>query len=215
MRTFHSLNTVTAAALSVVAAMAATSARAETPKLIDEAAGFYAGAGIGRSDYQDGCNSPGAVTSSCDTRDTAWKAYGGYQLNKWLSGEVGYLDFGNANYGGAYNGTPFSAQTKTWGISAQAVGQLPIPIDNSWLNKVAILGKIGTVYWDQKVDSNIGPLSGSDTGWGLAWGFGLQYTFNEHVGIRAEWEQFNNVGTASTGGQSDIQMWTIGVNYKF
>ena len=92
---------------------------------------------------------------------------------------------------------------------------MPIPIDNSWLNKISILGKIGTVYWDQKVDSSIGPISGSDTGWGLAWGLGLQYTFNEHVGIRAEWEQFNNVGTASTGGQSDIQMWTIGVNYKF
>jgi OmpA-OmpF porin, OOP family len=201
--------------LGAVAASVATGVRAETPQLIDETRGFYAGAGIGRSDYQDGCSTPGAVTTSCDTRDTAWKAYGGYQLNKWLSGEVGYVEFGNATYGGTFGGAPFTGKTETWGISAEAVGQFPIPVDNSWLNKISILGKIGTMYWDQKLSTSGLAPSGSDTGWGLAWGAGLQYTFNEHIGVRAEWEQFNNVGTAATGGESNIQMWTVSVNYKF
>src|ERR1700687_650747 len=115
--------------LGIVAAIATTGVRAETPQLIDESRGFYAGAGIGRSDYQDGCTTPGAITTSCDTRDTAWKAYGGYQINKWLSGEVGYIEFGNATYGGAFGGAPFSGKTETWGISAGGGGRFPLPLD--------------------------------------------------------------------------------------
>src|SRR5262245_1787402 len=106
MRTFHpQLSIMTAAVLSVGAALTATSARADM-KLTDEAAGFYVGAGIGRSDYRSGCSSPGTVTTGCDTQDTAWKLYGGYTLNKWLAAEVGYVSFGNANYSGVIGSTP-------------------------------------------------------------------------------------------------------------
>jgi len=214
MRTFYpQLSVMTAALLSVAAALSTTTACADM-KLTDEAAGFYAGAGIGRSDYRSACSSPGAVTSGCDTQDTSWKLYGGYQLNKWLSAEAAYLGLGNANYSGTIGATPFNAETETWGISAQLVGQLSLPFQNEFLHRFAVLGKVGTLYWDQSLSSS-GPLSGSETGWGLAWGVGLQYTFNEHLGIRGEWEQYDNVGTPSTGGRSDLNVWTVGLNYKF
>ena len=49
---------------------------------------------------------------------------------------------------------------------------------------------------------------------GSAWGLGLQYTFNERVGLRAEWERFENVGDSSSG-RGDINAYTFSVNYKF
>jgi OOP family OmpA-OmpF porin len=203
-------NTLAVVAVGGGIALAPADSRAQT----DPATGFYAGGSIGRSDLTDGCSAPGAVVTNCDTRDTAWKAYGGYQINKWLGAEVGYVDFGNGTFGGTLGGAPFTSKTETWGITAHAVGQIPIPLDNEFLNKISILGKVGTVRWDQDRSSSLAALSGNETGWAFGWGLGLQYTFNEHLGVRAEWEQFNNVGSGATG-ESDIQMWTVGLNYKF
>src|SRR5262249_30459982 len=138
MRTLKSLSIVAAATVGIIGTIAANGARADMPqmptKLIDESAGFYVGGRVGRSDYVDGCSTPGTVTTNCDTQDTAWKAYGGYQLNRWLSAEAAYIGFGNANYSGINGTTPYSAQTQTWGVSAQGVAQIPIPLDNQWLN---------------------------------------------------------------------------------
>jgi hypothetical protein len=46
-------------------------------------------------------------------------------------------------------------------------------------------------------------------------GAGVQLILSEQLGIRGEREKFNNVGNAGTGGESNIQMWTVGLNYKF
>lgn len=39
-------------------------------------------------------------------------------------------------------------------------------------------------------------------------------TLSEHLGIRGEWEKFEQVGNTATG-ERDIQMWTVGLNYEF
>jgi hypothetical protein len=76
-------NILTAAALGVAIIVAPTAARAAA----DEATGLYIGAGAGESDVDTNCAVPGAVTTGCDTRNTAWKAYLGYQFNKYLGAE--------------------------------------------------------------------------------------------------------------------------------
>jgi OOP family OmpA-OmpF porin len=166
--------------------------------------GFYVGAGAGQARQDNTCGAPGAVLTSCDTQDISWKAYLGYQVNNWLSAEVGYVDFGSAEFN--------SGNTDTHGITAHAVGMIPIPLDNQYLNKISILGKIGTVRWDRSRDSVFG--TNGDRGFAFAWGTGLQYTFNEHIGVRGEWERFEGVGN-STVGKGDVDMWTVGLNYKF
>ena len=205
-----SVDRLAATAVAVLICVAPAGVWAQT----DPARGLYIGGGIGQSDATDGCDVSGTVLSNCDTDGTAWKAYGGYQINKWLGAELSYLKFADVDTSGTASGVPFSATTETWGIGAHAVGQIPIPLDVAVLNKISILGKIGAVRWDQDRNSSLAALSGDDTGWTFAWGFGLQYTFSERLGLRAEWEQFNDVGDASTG-ESNIQMWNVGLNFKF
>jgi opacity protein-like surface antigen len=203
-------NILTAAAFGVVIILAPTTSRAAA----DEASGLYIGAGVGQSDVDTSCAVPGGVTTSCDTTNTAWKAYLGYQFNKWIGLEGGYVKFGDVNASGLVGSTPVSAQTQTWGVPVYAVGSIPIPLDSAGKYKISVLGKLGAIYWDQQRNSSLPGNSGSGTGWDFAWGAGVQLTLSEHLGIRGEWEKFINVGNSATG-QNDIQMWTVGLNYKF
>jgi OOP family OmpA-OmpF porin len=159
--------------------------------MTDETSGFYAGLGFGRHDPNDA--DPNSV----------WKIYGGWQLNRWLSAELGYVNFGNSGYGAtAPNGTAYRSDFDAWGISAEAVAQFPIPIGA--LDRFSVLGKIGTIYYNRDDNGPYGRFN--DDGWGFAWGAGVQYTFSERVGVRAEWERFQGIQT---------DMWTVSLNYKF
>jgi opacity protein-like surface antigen len=111
-------------------------------------------------------------------------------------------------------GAPFSAKTETWGIPIYAVGSIPFPLDSTGKYKISLFGKLGAIRWDQERNSSLPNNSGDGTGWDFAYGAGVQFTLNEHLGIRAEWEKFNDVGTSTTG-PNDIQMWSVGLNYKF
>jgi opacity protein-like surface antigen len=159
--------------------------------ITDETSGFYAGLGFGRHDPNDA--DPNA----------AWKVYGGWQLNKWLAAELGYVNFGNSGYGAtAPNGTAYRSDFDAWGITAHAVAQVPIPIGA--LDRFSILGKVGTIYYNRDDNGPYGRFD--DDGWGFAWGAGVQYTFSERIGLRAEWERFQGIQT---------NMWTVSLNYKF
>jgi OOP family OmpA-OmpF porin len=208
----HATIALVAAVLGTAALAAPAFAQAQQiAGVTDESAGFYVGAGLGKAEHDGGCALPGASISSCDDQDTAWKVYGGWQLNKWLAAELAYVDFGEASFSGSTAGGGFSGETETWGISAHAVGQFPIPIGA--LDRLSVLGKLGTIWYDRERSSG-GGFSGDDDGFAWAWGLGLQYTFGERVGVRGEWERYESVGSASVG-EGDIDTWTISLNYKF
>jgi opacity protein-like surface antigen len=78
-----------------------------------------------------------------------------------------------------------------------------------------VLGKVGTIWWDRERTSG-GGFGGDDNdfAFAFAWGLGVQYTFGERVGLRAEWDRYENVGN-DTVGEGDIDAYTISVNYKF
>jgi OOP family OmpA-OmpF porin len=183
MRTPDLITPLGATALAAALLFAAPVAQAQTTNIFDESSGFYIGGGLGQAEPDDADD------------DTLWKVYGGWQLNKWLAAELAYMDFGESDLD---NG----GKADTWGISAMAVGSIPVPIGA--LDRLSILGKIGTIYFDQDVSN--APGRGDDDGFELAWGFGAQYTFSERLGLRAEWERFEDV---------DIDAWSISLNYKF
>lgn len=177
--------------------------------LLDESTGFYVGGGLGSADLDNPC----PAGSNCDDNGTVWKIYGGWQLNKWLSAELGYMHLPDADFRGTTGGgTPYRGSVDTWGITGFAVGRIPIPIGS--FDRLSVLGKVGTIYYDRERDNSIGAFRGDDSGFAFAWGAGLQYTFNERVGLRVEWERFENVGDSSSG-RGDINAYTFSVNYKF
>jgi OOP family OmpA-OmpF porin len=188
------INPLRAAAGAFALLAAAPYAHAQMQNVMDESTGFYIGGGLGMADPKDA------------DKNGSWKVYGGWQVNKWLSAELAYNDFGNSGYtGSGPGGVPYSGDIDTYAVSIDAVGMFPVPIGA--LDKLSVLGKIGAAYFER--DDNT-PFAGfsprDDDGWGLTWGFGAQYTFSERVGLRAEWERFEEV---------DVDAWTVSVNYKF
>jgi opacity protein-like surface antigen len=89
---------------------------------------------------------------------------------------------------------------------------LPIPIGA--LNRFSVLGKAGGIWYDRERETNLAQLTGDDDGLAFAWGLGVQYRFSQRVGLRAEWEQFLDIGDADSG-EGDIEAWTVSVNVKF
>src|SRR5262245_33699288 len=83
-----SLKKTTIAALLAASGLVVSSASMAQGKSADT--GFYIGATIGQSDFSD-VDCSGA---SCDTKDTAFRVLGGYQINRNFAAEVGYHDLG-------------------------------------------------------------------------------------------------------------------------
>jgi len=122
----------------------------------------YIGLSVGQSDYS---LDNGIDLFESDQGDTSY----GIQLGNYFSTnfgvEIGYTDFGSVNRAG---GT-----TKADGVNLSLIGKLPL---NPMFN---VLGKIGTTYSRTDVSSNpaSGIVAGSENGFGLSYGVGVEYVF--------------------------------------
>ena len=193
---------------------------------VAQAEGWYGGVGFGNSKVKDDiiCSDapsffdPGYSCSS-DNTDTGWKIFIGNQFNKNAAVEFGYVDLGKITFSASGNvlGTPvsLSGDGKAKGLNLALVGSLPVT------NEFAVLGRIGLFRWDAdlSVSGNIGGFSGagsdSASGTDLTFGVGAQYDFTKSAGVRVEWERFKDVGDDSTTGQSDIDLLSLSLIFRF
>jgi OmpA-OmpF porin, OOP family len=105
-----------------------------------------------------------------------------------------------------------SFDAKSSGVTAALVGSLP----NG--QNFGLMGKLGMFFWDANVNASssvLGSGSDSSSGTDLTFGLGLKYDFSKTVGVRAEWERFMDVGDNNTTGQSDVDLLSVGVVFKF
>ena len=173
---------------------------------------WYGGASVGQSKAKDIiCDLD--ITCSSDDTDTGWKIYGGYQFNPNGAIEFGYVDLGKVKASGtdSFLGVA-SIDWETSGITAALVGSLPVG------QNFGLMGKLGLFHWDLDVNASssvLGSGSDSSSGTDLTYGLGLKYDFSKTVGVRAEWERFKDVGDDNTTGQSDIDLLSVGVVFKF
>src|SRR5438477_157243 len=79
----------------VVGLTAAVFALPAAAQMMSDTSAFYAGAGFGQSKAKEWCSTAGGI--SCDDRDTAWRAFGGYQLNRNFAAELGYTKLGGGD----------------------------------------------------------------------------------------------------------------------
>lgn len=169
--------------------------------------GFYGGLGIGRAST----DTPSAgFVGAKDEHSTAWKLFGGYQLNQHFALEGGYVDLGKASVHGGPPGIPPFGTLDSQAWQGSVVGSLPIN------QQFALTGKLGIARTNTDVFSNIGgtPFAATDKNTAATYGLGARYDLTKTVALRGEWERFR-IGTTGLGGKSDVNMFSLNAIMKF
>lgn len=167
----------------------------------------YIGASIGQAKFSDWCGNVGDFApSSCDDKDTAFRLFGGYQFHRNIGVELGYADLGEANFNGTFLGVPVTGKDQFTAWDLVAVGSWPLGTGFS------VFGKLGLFYGKVEASANVagGVGTNSDTGTDLTFGLGAAYDFTKNLGVRAEWQRYNDFSDA--GG---LDVLSIGVVYRF
>jgi OmpA-OmpF porin, OOP family len=166
--------------------------------------GWFVGGSFGQSKLD--CDTSGVPGASCDDSDTAWRVFGGYQINRHFAVELGYSTLGEAT--ASAPGITATVEAKAFDLVA--VGILPIN------QQFSVFGKLGMYQADSDLSSNT-PLIGSasDKNTDVTYGVGLQYDFGKNLGLRGEWQQYKKVGSDQVGGDGDVDVFSIGVLWKF
>ncbi len=177
-------------------------------------AGFYAGGAVGQTKAKDACTDLtdlAPFVGSCDDKDTAWKIFGGYQFNRYIGAEIGYVDLGKVTANGTILGVPVSANIKAKGFEALAVGTLPIN------EQFAAYGKAGFFRWDVDASAVVGgvAVAASEKGTDLTYGIGLKYNFTKNLAVRVEYQRYKDLGDENTTGKSNVDVIGVGLVFKF
>ncbi|HXJ53238.1 MAG TPA: outer membrane beta-barrel protein [Burkholderiales bacterium] len=196
-----SLKKTSIAAFLAASGLVVSSAAMAQAKAADQ--GFYAGVSIGQSSSSDACTGVSGPGVSCDDKDTAFKIFGGYQINRNFGVELGYTDLGKVEA----HGGGVTASVESTAFELVGVGKFPIN------NQFSVYGKLGFYRADSKGRSNVG-VSADETNTDLTYGLGVQYNFTGNLGVRGEWQRYSSVGGGDIG-DSDVDVLSVGVVYKF
>ena len=166
----------------------------------------YLGASAGQATADISC--PAGM--SCDDKDTAWRVYGGLEVNEFISMEVGYIDLGKVGYSGAKTGS-----RETNGMTLHLVGTYALN------PSLTLIARGGMNILNTEVNGTIAGTPNNNTGdTDIVWsaGLGAQYNFTQSVGLRMEWERYFKTGSpAANGGtgEANVDLLSAGVVYKF
>lgn len=164
--------------------------------------GWYVGLHFGQAQAKDACDDLSGAGVSCDDKDTAFRILGGFQLNKNFAVELGYNDFGEVSASGP--GGSASIEAKAWELTA--VGSWPFTPNFS------AYGKLGLYRGD--TDATAPGVSASETNTDLTYGIGVRWDFTKNLGVRAEYQIYQDVGGGDIG-ESDVNVMSVGVIWKF
>lgn len=189
--------------------------------------GFYLGGSVGISrtkidkgsfDSELSALGIGGISSSTDETDTAFRLRAGYQFNDYIAIEGGYANLGTFKYNVDFR-TPIAGNAyekiKVDGFDISAVGTLPVG------QGFSLLGKVGAFFSRTKANATATTAlaNASDdakaTETNLLTGLGIQYAINRNLTVRAEWERFFKVGNNDSTGEGDIDLYSLGLNYRF
>jgi OOP family OmpA-OmpF porin len=167
--------------LSVFAALALTAAMAAQA---DVQPGFYVGAGFGSTKIDDDGFDDAGI--DFDDSDTGFKVFGGYSFNQNFAIEASYFDFGEAS--GSFDDFvgPVSFDVGVSGLSASAVGVLPLS------DMFSLFGRLGYASYDIDAHASVGGQSGSssESESDLVYGAGAALSLGQFE-ARAEFEAIN------------------------
>ena len=191
--------------------------------LAQQASGWYGGANAGRTAatiddarISNTLRASGFTSSAIqnDDRNTGFKVFGGYQLNRNFAVEGGYFDLGKFGYTATTvpQGT-LTGDIKLKGLNLDVVGLLPLS------DRFSAFGRVGLNYAQARdtfrgtgavTVRNPNP-SMRDTN--LKLGAGLQYAVTDALSVRGEIERYR-VNDA-VGNRGHVDMVSVGLVYYF
>jgi OmpA-OmpF porin, OOP family len=217
-------NTKTISGITMILALMAGVSVAQAAD--ESVGGWYAGIGVGRGDAKRtgswaeqadlGLLAKGTTSlTTIGGGDTGWKFYVGNQFHENIAVEAGYTRLGKFGGSSVVTAPAAGVATGTWDAYAanvSAVGLIPLG------NQFTAFGKLGIAY--SRLSASVvapGPVvfSPSASRFEPLIGLGVRYDFNKRIGLRAEWEHFNNVGDGSTTGQTAVEVWSLNAQFRF
>ncbi len=155
---------------------------------------WYLGAGLGQSKFKGELGCDNTAPFSCSDTDTAFKIFGGYQVNSNFAAEATYQDFGKTELSGG----GITAAIKSHAFDVSALGMLPFG------GGLAAYGRLGMYAASSDGTSNVG-ISASESNTGLTYGLGLQWDPTRNFGVRVEYQVYDKVGGGDLGkGNIDV-----------
>jgi len=188
---------------------------------------WYLGTSIGEADLdysagelQQDLSSLGWTINdvSVNSSGTAWKAYGGFALNKFFAFEVGYADLGKVvtQYSTSISPNDIDAiLDDTYSVHPyQGDGWFGVVVLKWPVNPdvITLHARTGAFSWKSDLDVRVisggtGSVTGDDSGTDMMWGVGMEWHINPAWSLVAEWERY------------ELNEWldvpSIGVKFSF
>lgn len=150
---------------------------------------------------------------SRDTRGTAYKLFGGYQLTPNIAVEGGYFNLGKFSYSSTTSGGTLNGEYQIDGLNLDLVGTAPMA--SNW----AAFGRLGMQFANTR-DSFSGTATGAATDTSpsqrqtnLKVGLGLQYEFNPSLQLRGEVERYRL--RDGVGNLGDVNVFSLALVFPF
>jgi OOP family OmpA-OmpF porin len=200
---------------TTVAVLGLAAAAAAAPAAAQNDTGIYLGGSAGYSLFKNTCKTP-PVQVPCDDNDTAWRAFAGYQFNRYWAAELGVGDAGRASGEGQVSNS-LGGGSGDFSVAVEELWDLTAILRVGVVGNLSALGRAGLYRGRTTVDARSradGTTHEGGTNGGFTYGAGAEYLLFNHIGIRAEWQRFDNVGVGSTG-EHDIDVFSLGLLWRF
>jgi len=117
-----------------------------------------------------------------ETDDSSFKVYTGFTFMKYLGVEASWRDLGT--HSGTFGDATLESDLE--GLDLSALGRIP-------LGRVTLFGKVGyaNITEDFTYNDGITTITGDNDDWELMYGVGVDIRILPHLGIRAEWEEYD------------------------
>lgn len=185
------------------------------------AEGAYVAVDVGQSTAKDACTGTAAAGISCNEKATAFRFGGGYQFTPNFGIEASYGILGSVKASSTDTSIPGAPITinmdiKPTTLQVAATGHFPIT------DAFSLIGKLGIARTTLKLNAT-GSFSGvtvsipeqSSTSTNPAFGIGGQYDFSKNIGVRAQYENFGEVGDDVNTPKFKLSLISAGLVLKF